>query len=154
MKRTLQQNRVIHQLIGRRGLDIGEKASLVSEVSGGRTESSAQLTREEANKLIKRLGGEPISLSRRTQQLKRQEAGVKQIISHKQREYMFSIWNRFPHRHPSGLDKLCERTIKRQRPRTTEEANKVIEAIKAMNLRTLPPSFRTKKDLEATPKFK
>ena len=149
----MQQNRIIHQLIGRRRLDVEEKALLVGEASGGRTESSAKLTRQEANRLIERLGGSPPQLSRRTEQLRRQEAGVKQIATPKQRAYMYKLWNRFSHRRLSGLDKLCRRTIKRRRPQTTEQANKVIEAIKSMNLRTLPPSFRTKEDVEVTPKW-
>jgi hypothetical protein len=75
------------------------------------------------------------TVSVRTQQLRRQKAGVKQIVSPAQVKKIDDLWFRFSHRTAQGLDALVRRTIKRPSPTTTEEANKIIEAIKSMNRR-------------------
>jgi hypothetical protein len=53
--RTNEQNARLHGLIGKLGIDKETKASLVWDVTGGRSESSKDLTRAEADKLIKHL---------------------------------------------------------------------------------------------------
>lgn len=109
----------------------------------------SQLTFDEANALIERLGGEPLPVptalpqnsnggarSLRSQQKDRQKAGVKQIVTKAQITRMTMLWF-FPKagRTEAGLTALIQRVIKRDRPATTEDANKVIEAIKQMNRR-------------------
>lgn len=100
----------------------------------------SQLTFDEANALIERLGGEPLPVSAarslRSQQKDRQKAGVKQIVTKAQITRMTTLWF-FPKagRTEAGLTALIQRVIKRDRPATTEDANKVIEAIKQMNRR-------------------
>jgi hypothetical protein len=136
MKRNLKQNRIIHQLLTKHGLDAEDKKALVIEVSNGRVTSSAKLNKEEANALITRLGGTPPRPSRQTLRRRRREAGVKMIATQRQLQHMERIWQEFNHRTDGGLKKFCRRVIKADRPRTTEEANRVIEGIKAMNLRT------------------
>jgi hypothetical protein len=136
MKRTLRQNRIIHSLLRQQGFNSEDKRLLVEEASRGRVDSSAKLNKEEANALITRLGGTPPRPSRQTLQRRRREAGVKQIVTQKQLNFLGGIWKRFDYRTDAGLRKFCQRVINRDRPVTTEEANKVIEAIKAINNRT------------------
>lgn len=133
MKRTLKQNRIIHQLLTKHGLDREDKRGLVIEISRGRVDSSAKLNKEEANALITRLGGIPPRPSRQTLQRRRREAGVKMIVTPRQLALLDQLWFKFNHRTDEGLRKFCRRVIKTHRPRTTEEANKIIEGIKAMN---------------------
>lgn len=55
--RTLEQNSTFHKLVTQHKLDADEKMAIVMEVSGGRTKSSAQLSRIEMAKAIKILEG-------------------------------------------------------------------------------------------------
>lgn len=138
MRRTLKQNRIIHQLISRRGISSEKKTALVEQVSGGRVNSSAQLTKTEANDLITKLGGDPPQPNpqhkKRALQRKRQRAGIKQIVTQRQVIYIEDLWKKFG-RTDKGLQKLCQNIIRKNYPRTTAEANKIIEAIKSMNER-------------------
>ena len=55
--RTLEQNSIFHKLVTQHKLDADEKMAIVMEVSGGRTKSSADLSRIEMAKAIKILQG-------------------------------------------------------------------------------------------------
>ena len=55
--RTLEQNSTFHKLVTQHKLDADEKMAIVMEVSGGRTKSSAELSRIEMAKAIKILQG-------------------------------------------------------------------------------------------------
>ncbi|MGX7686791.1 phage protein GemA/Gp16 family protein [Flectobacillus roseus] len=55
--RTLEQNSTFHKLVTQHKLDADEKMAIVMEVSGGRTKSSADLSRIEMAKAIKILQG-------------------------------------------------------------------------------------------------
>ncbi len=55
--RTLEQNSTFHKLVTQHKLDADEKMAIVMEVSGGRTKSSAELSRIEMAKAIKILKG-------------------------------------------------------------------------------------------------
>lgn len=55
--RTLEQNSTFHKLVTQHKLDADEKMAIVIEVSGGRTKSSAELSRIEMAKAIKILQG-------------------------------------------------------------------------------------------------
>jgi hypothetical protein len=111
--------------------------ALAIDVSGGRVERLSQLSFSEANAIISRLGGNPFSgngAPRRTTNYQRQQAGVSQIAQPAQLQLLRDLaagrnWS------DETLEKFCLRVIKYPRPRTTDETNKIIEALKAMNKR-------------------
>lgn len=141
--RTLAQNNIIHGLLGNFGFDREAKAEMVLDITQGRTESSKEMTFDEANVMIKRLDGRPIFAARkapRTEQLDRQIAGIKRIASAKHRNLM-ELKARRRGISPEGLGDLSASVNKGIRnPRTTEEVNRVIEAIKAMDKRGKRPN--------------
>lgn len=113
----------------RRGYAIG--------VSGGRVDKLSLLSFDEANELIRNLGGDPFShgTPRRTVNYHRQQAGVQQIAQGSQLELMRSLASGRGIT-DEGLANLCRRMLKgKASPRTTAETNKIIEALKAMNAR-------------------
>lgn len=137
----------MHGLAAQRGMGRDGLHQLAAEVTGGRTESTSQLSFDEANDVIERLGGEPLPasapLSQRSQQLRRQKAGVKQIVSAAQLDLMLTLWRVRPGRTAEGLKTLCRRVNRGiDSPRTTEECNRLIEAIKSMNKRGGNPTGR------------
>lgn len=111
---------------------------LASEVSGGLVERISRLSFDQANAIIRRLGGEPInppgSGSRRTANYRRHKAGIVQIATAAQMKLLYDLAAGRGIT-GAGLKNLCLRMIKKPSPRTTAEANKIIEAIKAMNAR-------------------
>lgn len=112
-------------------------ADLAHGVTLGRTSSLKEITFEEANDMIEALGGVKFSLfkSRRTENYHRQQAGIKTIVTAAHLEKMTELWFAYPHRTEAGLIAICQRTIKVDHPRTAEECNKIVEAIKSMNKR-------------------
>ncbi|MGA0556560.1 hypothetical protein ACO2Q8_07915 [Larkinella sp. VNQ87] len=58
MLRTANQNSVFHRLIQLRGIDREEKQELVKEFTNGRETSSARMSSDEMDALIKHLEGE------------------------------------------------------------------------------------------------
>lgn len=134
--RTIKQNNAIFGLAAKHGLDHESLRDLAAEISDGRVDRLGQISFDEANKIIHRLGGEPFrsSQSRRTTNYQRQQAGVDQIAQPAQLRLMIKLaqgrnWS------DETLEKFCLRLIKSPRPRTTAETNKIIEALKAMNRR-------------------
>jgi hypothetical protein len=80
--RTIKQNNAIFGLAAKHGVDHESLRDLAAEVSDGRVDRMGQLSFDEANKIIHRLGGEPFSGNgqpRRTTNYQRQQAGVQQI---------------------------------------------------------------------------
>lgn len=74
--------------------------------------------------------------SRRTQQLRRRRAGVEQLVTQAQMVRLNHLAaTRWQDGWEQALEKLCRRMIRRAYPATTIQANKVIEALKAMNAR-------------------
>lgn len=115
----------------------------LEEMAGKRL---SQLTFDEANALIERLGGEPLpvsaALGQRSQQIRRQKAGVKQIVTVAQLRRMNDLWFDRPGRTQGGLGQISRRVNRgNPAPRTTEECNRVIEAIKSMNSRAANTSI-------------
>ncbi|QQS33519.1 MAG: hypothetical protein IPM50_02745 [Acidobacteriota bacterium] len=109
---------------------------LAFDVTNGRTSSLAELTFAEANGVIVRLGGEAFAdnyIPRRTQNHHKQVAGIPTIASAAHLQYLDDIWFTAPHRTAEGLASICRRTIKADRPRTAQECNKIVEAVKRMN---------------------
>lgn len=138
LTKTLAQNKAIFGLASKMHCGREDLAELVFDVTGGRTEHISKLTFDEANGVIVRLGGRaftPQFNSKRTEQYHRQKAGVEQIVSQAHLAKLNQIWSAKPDRTNEGLTQLCQRVIKSDRPRTTKDCNKIIEAIKSMNQR-------------------
>lgn len=138
--RTLAQNRAIHSLLGKTKIDAELKGQMVARITNYRTTHTSEMYFHEANTLIVELGGTAQSSSLRTQQHHRQQAGVVQIITPEQNELLTDLARkRWGVEYEVPLKRLALRVIKKLRPSTTIEANKVIEAIKAMNARDVQP---------------
>jgi hypothetical protein len=136
--KTVPQLRAIFGLAKK--LNCGEEdlRELAADVSRGRVDRLSLISFDEANAMIVRLGGEAFSESRtprRTINYHRQQAGVQQIAQPQHIEKMRKL---AAGRGISdeGLQRMCRRMLKGNSwPRTTDETNKIIEALKAMNAR-------------------
>lgn len=135
-KMTGKQRAAIFGLAKARGLNHETLHSLV-EAEVGKT-SIKELTFAEANKIIVAMGGKAFQRGgekpRRTRQHHHKQAGVSQIVTEDQLALINSLaqkrnWT------ATSLDNFCRRMLKRPRPTTTIEANKIIEALKTMNSR-------------------
>jgi len=130
-----KQRAAIFGLAKTRGLN-DEALHLLVEAETGKV-SIKELSFADANKVIIGLGGKAFqrdSRPRRTRQHHHQQAGVPQIVSEEQLALLNSLalkrqWT------ATTLDNFCRKMIKTARPKTTKEANIVIEALKAMNKR-------------------
>jgi hypothetical protein len=136
-----KENFQIRRIFGlAKPLNCGEDdlRELAADVSHGRVERLSMLNYDEANAMIVRLGGEPFDSSRtprRTVNYHRQQAGVKQIAQPVHLEKMVRLADGRGIS-KDGLERLCRRMLKGNSwPRTTDETNKIIEALKAMNAR-------------------
>jgi len=130
-KKIPSQVRAIFALSKTNGLDDDTLRDLVEDVTR-RTRSIAELTYSEANRVIARLKGNAY-VPLRTLQHRRQKAGVSQIVTD---ELLTKIAMLAAQRNWSAqtLEKFCIRQCHHP-VRTTTDANKVIEALKAMNQR-------------------
>ena len=134
-KMTDKQRAAIFGLAKTRGLNDEMLHSLV-EAEVEKT-SIKELSFAEANKVIVALGGKAFlrgQSPRRTRQHHHKESGVTQIVTEEQLTLINKLalkrnWT------ATSLDNFCRRMLKRPRPKTTIEANKIIEALKAMNSR-------------------
>ena len=150
--KTTEQLRAIFGLGKKLGCDKSDLEELAADVSGGRVERLSLLSWEEANAMIVRLGGEPFTSSglpvaRRTENYRNQKAGIKRIETGRHLDLIDEL-ARLRNMSPEGLEKLCRRMIKKPRPTTTQEGNKIVEALKAMNRRDrlYPRSTRRTKE--------
>lgn len=118
-------NDALHELVA---------SVLVSTGSGSdRVASIKELSYTEAERVIERLKGKSF-VPRRTLQYRRQKAGIKQVVQEGQLQKIAELasqrqWS------PESLVKFCKRQCGHHPLRTTEDANKVIEALKSMNKR-------------------
>jgi hypothetical protein len=124
--KTAGQVRAIFALAKERGLD----HDALRELAGG---SVRELSYTEAQRVIQRLKGQSF-VPLRTLQYRRKKAGVKQMVQPSQLDLIANLasqrnWTNY------SLTAFCMRQCKRARPLTTDEANKVIEALKDMNRR-------------------
>lgn len=97
----------------------------------------SELTFDEANAMIVRLGGTAFSKygqSRRTENYRKQQAGIKSIETDNHLNFIDEL-ARLRNMSPEGLAKLASRMHVPWPPRTTEQGNKIVEALKAMNKR-------------------
>lgn len=146
--RTNAQNKALHSLLSKHGFDADSKAEMVYFYTDGRTERSSEMSFDEANRMIHKLGGQPFTAtpsisgkSRRAVNLKNQKAGIKSIVSPTHIDLMNRLWRLRDGRTPEGLKALSQRIIRKDKPATSTECNKVIEAIKSMNSRDNALSF-------------
>ena len=150
MKRTNLQNSYIHSLKHKTGISEENYRAAILVVSENRTDTSAELTHKEANELIVKLGGTlPDYRSRqrnatskvkgkstRTMQRQRKAAGVETLPSGKQLKYLHALGaERWHDGYDAPLAALARKTIKRDRPTTSKEASKLIQAITELNKR-------------------
>ncbi|KAK0039534.1 DUF1018 domain-containing protein [Biomphalaria pfeifferi] len=149
--RTLAQNKLMHGYAAKCGLSHDDLRDYASEISNGRTDHTSELYTHEAAEIIDRLQkiAEPQKTPRRTIQYRRRNAGVDQIVTADQLNLLNNLWFAKEGRTANGLEMLCNRIIKREKPRTTKECNKVIEAVKSMNNRHSALGFLEKNDKEA-----
>lgn len=114
------------------GLDDDQLHDVVEDVTK-RTRSIKELTHSEADRVIARLKGKN-NVPLRTLQYRRRKAGVEQIVQETQLQLIAQLasqrnWS------SETLVNFCRKMVKRAKPATTSEANKIIEALKAMNRR-------------------
>lgn len=137
--KTKEQIGRIFGLAKKRGIELDgdTKAGFAVTASAGRTDRFSLLSFDEANVIIKNLGGDPYTIQppRRTVNYHRQQAGVQQIA---QAAHLNLMRDLAAGRGISdeGLKNLCRRMLKgKDAPRTTADTNKIVEALKAMNAR-------------------
>lgn len=135
---TSGQTKAMFGLAKKRGLSDEELYDHVEAVSGGRSISA--LDRNQADAVITRLGGTAFTTrtaygksQRRTQQIKK-AANIQSIASKAQLDKMERLASGRGIGE-DGLARMCQRTIRRDYPVTTKEANRMIEALKKMNER-------------------
>lgn len=130
------QNKAIFALGAKWKMHHEDLRDLAFDVTQGRTDKISELTFDEANGMISRLGGTPFhSKSKRTVQHYRQQAGIKQIATEKHLKLMRDLAERRG-MSAEGLGDISAGVNKGNRtPHTTKEVNNVIEALKAMNKR-------------------
>lgn len=112
-------------------------AGVAFAVTRERTASLSELTFDEANACIVRLGGEAFRAygnSKRNENYKKQEAGIKTVETEL---HVIAIREAAALRNmgEDGLTSLATRMRLPWPPHTTEQGNKVFEAVKAMNKR-------------------
>ena len=137
--KSTEQLRAIFGLGRKRGCGKEELEELAADVTNERVDRLSGLSFDEANAMIRRLGGDPFpgegDVSRRTLNYRRQKAGVKQLETVKHLSLIDEL-ARLRNMTPEGLEKLCQRMLNgKRRPTTTAEGNKIVEALKAMNRR-------------------
>lgn len=149
--RTKRQNSIMFGLAAKAGVSHDDLRDWTAEITNGRTEHTSKLYQHECNEIIDRLKKfvQPEEVSPRTVSYRRRKAGVEQIVTAEHLQKMSELWFKVEGRTPSGLESLTLRIIKIERPRTTKECNKVIEAIKSMNTRAKTFSAFKKEDKEA-----
>lgn len=139
--KTNGQLRAIFGLAKKRGLDKEQIEDIAFDLSGDTRLS--HLSFRHANVIIVRLGGEAFGpgtfgrrkqAARRTVNHQRQQAGIKQIAQPAHLDLMYSL-AAGRNMSSDGLERMGMRMIKHWPPRTTEETNKIVEALKAMNHR-------------------
>lgn len=130
--------RAIYALGRKRGLHNDELhdfvlGRLAQNSTARHTGSFKDLTFAEAEASIAALKGKDF-IPRRTLQYRRQRAGIQQMITAEHKQLIAALaternWT------PQTLVNFCERQCGHHPLRTTKDANKVIEALKAMNKR-------------------
>lgn len=99
MKRTLQQNKVLHAIIGQLGLSSELKEDLVFQFTGGRSIKSSEMLMEECRALINHLN----TIKQQSVQVVKAPAPVKYYTpEEKMRRKIISIAHEMNWKQPSG----------------------------------------------------
>jgi hypothetical protein len=138
--KTTGQVRAIYAESAKHGVDQDTLRDIVADVTR-RTRSVKALTYIEAQRVLQRLKGKSF-VPLRTLQYRRQKAGVPQLVTREQLDLIAELasqreWS------VETLAKFCKRVCKREVPRTTADANKVIEGLKSMKGRIMVSSIDT-----------
>lgn len=135
--RTKAQNSMIFAIAAKIGVTHDDLREWTFEITKERTDHTSELYFNEAVRIIDRLQGyaNADNTPRRTVNYRRAKAGVVSIDTAKQAKLLNELWFKYPHRTQCDLDSICVRVTKLEKPRTTKDFNKVIEAVKAMNKR-------------------
>lgn len=142
MKRTKLQNAIIHAQKNASGISDENYRALIFNLTNGRTETSSAMDAREADKLIEALGGTPPprgnGVSRRTQQRRNKAAGIITLATPEQVNVITNLaitrWGEGVQT-AAALGKLVQRILKTDKIKTSQQAQKVIEALKVMNTR-------------------
>lgn len=130
--KSTNQVRAIFAEGRKRGLDHDQLRDVV-ESETRRTRSIAELTHREAEAVLRKLKGNGF-VSLRTIQYHRKKQGVQQVVQQEQLDLIAALASQ-RHWPAETLLNFCKRQCGHTKPRTTSEANKVIEGLKAMNRR-------------------
>lgn len=147
----LKSNRQIKRIFGlghKWGFGKEELEACAEDVTNGRTYRLSQLTFDEANAMIVRLGGIPLSstgTSKRNENYRKQSAGIKTIETEAHLHKIYELGG-LRQMNEDGLRSLATRMKLPWPPSTTEQGNKIVEALKAMNRRDGLLKFRPKKE--------
>lgn len=148
MTKTTDQLRAIFGLGKNLGMAKEDLEEMAYDLTGGSVERLSQLTFAQANAMIERLGGEAFEAAagvpKRTENYRKQVAGIKIVETQKHLD-MIAELARLRGIGSEGVAKLAARMKVAYPPRTTEEGNKLVEALKAMNVRDglMPPPTKT-----------
>lgn len=137
--KTTQQMKAIWGLAKKHDIDEETLRGSAVVVSEGRVDRLSLLSFDEANVLIRNLGGDAITSSRtprRTVNYRRKVAGVQQIAQRDHLAFMRKSAEAL-NISEAGLESMGNRMLKHWPPRTTAETNKIIEALKSMAERRL-----------------
>lgn len=133
--KTTDQLRAIFGLGKNVGMDKEDLEGLAETMTSGQVERLSMLSFDQANEMIKHLGGDPFpangTIPIRTQNYRKQKAGVKTIETEKQLKLIKDLAAK-RNMSETALASLCTRIIKRPTPVTTAEGNKIVEALKSM----------------------
>lgn len=136
--KTVEQNKAIFGLGSKLGMHIEDLRDLADEITKGRTRSLKEISFQEANAMIVRMGGEAFPVSpaapRRTVNHRKQKAGVVTLPSPAALKKMDGL-AAARGMSAEGLERMCMRMLRTKRPRTAQGCNAVIEALKSMNKR-------------------
>jgi hypothetical protein len=137
--RTTAQNSRLFAIAGKLGITHDDLHDYAFEYSAERTTHTSELYVDECERLLKHLDklANPNTgkWSPRTVSKAKKDAGIDTIVPAGQLNKLTHLWFEVEGRTAVGLRAMCQRVIKLDKPRTTTECNKVIEAVKSINRR-------------------
>jgi hypothetical protein len=137
--RTNRQNSAFHKLVGKWKFDTEAKAQFVFDITKGRTESSKEMSFDEMNCAIEKLGGTPFQSKekRQTRYFPKNVVGLDPISKDAIR-VMEEYRAKLPRLESDlAFQKLCLNVIKKVYPTRVRDGQKMIECLKAMSNRAV-----------------
>lgn len=135
--RTNKQNSAFHKLLNKWKFDSEAKAQFVFDITKGRTESSKEMSFDEMNFAIEKLGGTPFQSKekRQTRYFPKNVVGL-DPISKEAIQVMEEYRAKLPRLlNDDAFKNLCLRTIKKEYPTRVKDGQRMIECLKAMSKR-------------------